>query len=79
MNGIAYIYESTEYLDEVMRIAVKHRAGYATDDLFREINLKVFDKSRYTTKAAKIYSEALKKLINDGTIEIVGNSIRCLS
>lgn len=65
-------------IQPILKEAVKNRSGYSPEDLFREINEKVFDKARFTSQAEVIYKRAFQKLVNDRSVEVVGNSIRFL-
>lgn len=73
-----YIMKHSGVLEAVLKEAVKNRSGYSPEDLFREINEKVFDKSRYTTQAEAVYKKAFQKLIANKNVEIAGNTIRYL-
>lgn len=73
-----YVMEHSGVIEKILKEAVKSRSGYSPEDLFREINYKVFDKTRYTAQAEAIYKKAFNKLTDNKTLEVVGGSIRAL-
>lgn len=73
-----FVIEHSNYLDGLLRQSIKNRSGYSPEDLFREINEQVFNKTRYTSQANILFNRAFQKLIDDGTIEVIGGSIRKL-
>lgn len=73
-----YVMKHSGVLEAILKEAIKNRSGYSPEDLFREINEKVFDKTRYTSQAEVIYKNVFKKLVDNKAVEIVGGSIRTL-
>lgn len=64
-------------IEEILRAVIKFRNGYAPVDLYKEINQKVFGKWRFSDIARGAFERNLKKLVDDGTIDVVDGSIVC--
>jgi hypothetical protein len=71
--------ENTNILALVLPEVIKHRTGFSPEDVFKEINEKLFEKSRCTEQARKIYDEAFDRLIKDKVVEVISGSIKPLA
>ncbi len=73
------VMENTNILALVLPEVIKHRTGFSPEDVFKEINEKLFEKSRCTEQARKIYDEAFDRLIKDKVVEVISGSIKPLA
>ena len=68
--------ENYDVINKIIKQVIKYKNGFCPEDVFREINEKVFDKNRYTEQAKRIYQMKFKQVIKDDEIEIINNTIR---
>lgn len=71
-----YVMENYDVINKIIKQVIKYKNGFCPEDVFREINEKVFDKNRYTEQAKRIYQMKFKQVIKDDEIEIINNTIR---
>ena len=72
-----YVMEHYDIIEKIIDQILKYKNGFSPEDIFREINEKVFEKTRYTSKAKRIYNDGFRRnFIDKGRVEIVNNSIR---
>ena len=68
---------SYDHIQKIIEEILPYKNGFAPEDIFREINTKVFKKSRYSSQADKIYQNHFKRgFIKAGKVEIIDGSIR---
>ena len=72
-----YVMENYDYIKKIIAEVLPYKNGFSPEDVFREINTRVFEKSRYTSQADRIYRNHFKRgFIDTGKVEIVNGSIR---
>jgi len=71
-----YTMEHYDVIDKIIEQILKYKNGFSPEDVFREINERVFDKNRYTEQAKIIYIRKFDHLIGQNKIEIVNDAIR---
>jgi superfamily I DNA and/or RNA helicase/very-short-patch-repair endonuclease len=71
-----YVMEHYDAIDKIFEQILKYKNGFSPEDVFREINEKVFDKNRYTEQAKCIYQRKFNQIIEQNKVEVVNNAIR---
>jgi very-short-patch-repair endonuclease len=71
-----YIMEHYNTIDMAIEQILKYKNGFSPEDVFREINERVFEKNRYTEQAKCIYESKFNHFIEQNKVEIVNNAIR---
>jgi superfamily I DNA and RNA helicase and helicase subunits-like protein len=72
-----YVMEHYDHIQKIIEEVLPYKNGFAPEDIFREINTRVFKKGRYSSQADRIYKNHLKRgFIDTGKIEIVDGSVR---
>ena len=72
-----YVMENFDDIQKIIEEILPYKNGFVPEDIFREINIRVFKKGRYSSQADKIYKNHFKRgFIDTGKIEIVDGSIR---
>jgi hypothetical protein len=66
-----------DVIEKILEQVLIYKCGYSPEDVFREINEKVFEKNRYTEQVKTIYEENFRnKFINKNKVEIINNTIK---
>lgn len=72
-----YVMEHYDHIQKIIGEVLPYKNGFAPEDIFREINTRVFRKGRYSAQADKIYRNHFKRgFIDTGKVEIIDGSIR---
>ena len=69
--------ENYDAIEKILEQILKYKIGFSPEDVFREINNEVFEKTRYTEQAKKIYEYKFKtSFVDKNKVEVVNNTIR---
>lgn len=72
-----YVMEHYDHIQKIIEEVLPYKNGFAPEDIFREINTRVFKKGRYSSQADRIYKNHFKRgFIDTGKVEIVDGSVR---
>lgn len=72
-----YVMEHYDHIQKIIEEVLPYKNGFAPEDVFREINTRVFRKRRYSSQADRIYKNHFKRgFIDTGKVEIIDGSIR---
>ena len=72
-----YVMEHYDHIQKIIEEVLPYKNGFTPEDVFREINTRVFRKGRYSSQADKIYKNHFKRgFIDTGKVEIIDGSIR---
>jgi very-short-patch-repair endonuclease len=71
------VMENCNAIEEILNEVLKFKNGFSPEDVFREINEKVFDKNRYTEQAKEIYEDKFQQYFLDtNKVELIDNTIK---
>ena len=72
-----YVMEHYDHIQKIIEEVLPYKNGFAPEDIFREINTRVFKKGRYSSQADRIYKNHFKRgFIDTGKVDIVDGSVR---
>ena len=72
-----YVMGHYDHIQKIIEEVLPYKNGFAPEDVFREINTRVFRKGRYSSQADRIYKDHFKRgFIDTGKVEIIDGSIR---
>ena len=72
-----YVMEHYDAIEKIIDQVLKYKNGFSEEDLFREINERVFNKNRYTAQARRIYESKFKRnFLDQNKVEIINGSIK---
>lgn len=72
-----YVMEHYDNIQRIIADVLPYKNGFAPEDIFREINTRVFKKGRYSSQADRIYKNHFKRgFIDTGKVEIIDGSVR---